>query len=134
VGCRLGLQVAADPARAVAASTAASRFAETLIAGRFPRPVVRSFREGSSMARYLAARLVPLHKDSPDEQQVWCVREGLPCRVRSQLMPHPSCIMSDHRCPRWPCVQARYPPFRLLDPAARQTVQAKFLYTVRWPT
>jgi hypothetical protein len=92
---RLGLQVAAEPVRAAAASAAAAAFAETLVTGRFPRPMMRSFREGSSMARYMAARLVPLHKD-PEEQQL-----------------------------------ARYPPFKLLDAAARQTVQAKFLYTVR---
>lgn len=92
---RLGLQVAAEPARAAAASAAAAAFAETLVTGRFPRPVMRSFREGSSMARYMAARLVPLHKDSPEEQE------------------------------------ARYPPIKLLNVAARQTVQAKFLYTVR---
>ena len=35
---------------------------------RYPSPPVLSFREGSSQARYLVARLTPAHKDFPEEQ------------------------------------------------------------------
>ena len=36
---------------------------------RFPRPVVMSFKEGESMARFLNCRLSVLHKDQPAEQE-----------------------------------------------------------------
>eukprot|EP01090_Pellita_catalonica_P003204 TRINITY_DN12846_c0_g4_i1.p1 TRINITY_DN12846_c0_g4~~TRINITY_DN12846_c0_g4_i1.p1 ORF type:complete len:589 (+),score=80.93 TRINITY_DN12846_c0_g4_i1:128-1768(+) len=36
---------------------------------RLPQPRVLSFREGSSMARCLQCRLIPSHKDSPEEQK-----------------------------------------------------------------
>ncbi|KAK3264434.1 hypothetical protein CYMTET_26828, partial [Cymbomonas tetramitiformis] len=48
---------------------AAKNYANTLAAGRHPAPVVRAFREGTSMSRYLLARLVPLHKDAIEEQE-----------------------------------------------------------------
>ena len=41
-----------------------------LARGRFPAPRVMQFREGASMARWLQARLVPTHQDSPQEQMV----------------------------------------------------------------
>jgi len=65
----VGNTLSQDTARASAALTVALDWAEDLSRNRFPKPVIRSFREGSSMARFMSARLVPLHKDSPNEQE-----------------------------------------------------------------
>eukprot|EP00741_Cyanophora_paradoxa_P003500 tig00000711_g3398.t1 len=52
-----------DPLRLELLKTAAA-----LAAQRYPTPEQHIFREGSSPARLLSARLVPSHKDSPAEQ------------------------------------------------------------------
>jgi len=44
-------------------------FVETLCQERFPYPVIRSFKEGSSMSRYLTCRLEPLHKEGTSQQE-----------------------------------------------------------------
>jgi hypothetical protein len=66
----VGHGVAAHAERLGVAKGAASRHAATLAAGRFPVPKVRTFREGSSQARYMVSRLMPLHRDAPHEQDV----------------------------------------------------------------
>ena len=64
----IGHGVAADEERLAAARGAAAGHAATVAAGRFPVPRVRMFREGSSQARYMVSRLMPLHRDAPHEQ------------------------------------------------------------------
>ena len=64
----VGHGVSADEERLAAARGAAAGHAATVAAGRFPVPRVRMFREGSSQARYMVSRLMPLHRDAPHEQ------------------------------------------------------------------
>eukprot|EP00656_Telonema_subtile_P003015 TRINITY_DN11389_c0_g1_i1.p1 TRINITY_DN11389_c0_g1~~TRINITY_DN11389_c0_g1_i1.p1 ORF type:complete len:241 (-),score=67.72 TRINITY_DN11389_c0_g1_i1:221-943(-) len=51
----------------------AHQVAQQQQAGRFPAPETLAFFEGDSLARYMTARLIPSHKDLPEEQ-----RESLP--------------------------------------------------------
>eukprot|EP01094_Clydonella_sp_ATCC50884_P010615 TRINITY_DN2034_c0_g2_i1.p1 TRINITY_DN2034_c0_g2~~TRINITY_DN2034_c0_g2_i1.p1 ORF type:complete len:888 (+),score=157.62 TRINITY_DN2034_c0_g2_i1:125-2665(+) len=43
-------------------------YARVLAEGRFPQPYVMSFKEGESMERWLRCRLIPSHKDEPEQQ------------------------------------------------------------------
>ncbi|KAK9807565.1 hypothetical protein WJX72_002839 [[Myrmecia] bisecta] len=51
------------------AEAACERCAARLSVGRFPVPEVRTALEGSGDARYIAARLIPIHRDSLPEQE-----------------------------------------------------------------
>jgi len=44
------------------------KYAVEGIKHRFPNPQILVFKESSSMARWLQCRLIPSHKDSPEEQ------------------------------------------------------------------
>ncbi|KAG0623865.1 hypothetical protein M758_3G207500 [Ceratodon purpureus] len=63
-----GLRVAADEAKNAEAQAACRTLAQELTEQRFPAPRMLSFKEASSQARYLQARLIPAHKDPPYEQ------------------------------------------------------------------
>ena len=60
----LGAALAADEAASASARVAAAAFMTTQAWGRFPVPLQRVVTEGSSGARYLLARLAPMHKDA----------------------------------------------------------------------
>jgi hypothetical protein len=64
----IGHCVAADQPKAAEARAAAAAFGEKLAKGRFPVPQIKVFNQGSSAARYMVSRLVPLHRDAPHEQ------------------------------------------------------------------
>lgn len=64
----IGYDVAGDVAKAVEARGAAVTFGKRLARGRFPVPQIKVFNQGSSAARYMVSRLVPLHRDAPHEQ------------------------------------------------------------------
>lgn len=64
----IGYGVAGDEGKAAAARSAAEAFGKKLARGRFPVPQVKVFNQGSSPARYMVSRLVPLHRDAPHEQ------------------------------------------------------------------
>jgi len=54
---------------------------------RFPKPQILQFKEGSSMARWLQCRLVPSHKDSPEEQNLCFPQlDELTAENRAKLM------------------------------------------------
>lgn len=64
----IGHGVAGDETKAAEARRAAVAFGEELARGRFPVPSVKVFNQGTSAARYMVSRLVPLHRDAPHEQ------------------------------------------------------------------
>lgn len=64
----IGYGVAGDEAKAAEARIAAEAFGKNLARGRFPVPQIKVFNQGSSPARYMVSRLVPLHRDAPHEQ------------------------------------------------------------------
>ena len=64
----IGYGVAADQTKAAEARNAAESFGKKLASGRFPVPQIKVFNQGSSPARYMVSRLVPLHRDAPLEQ------------------------------------------------------------------
>jgi len=66
--CWVGHTLAAQPELAAEVRHEAAAFGERLARGRFPVPPLRVFNEGSSAARFMVARLVPLHRDAPHEQ------------------------------------------------------------------
>eukprot|EP00027_Filamoeba_sp_ATCC50430_P003743 CAMPEP_0168553362 /NCGR_PEP_ID=MMETSP0413-20121227/7213_1 /TAXON_ID=136452 /ORGANISM="Filamoeba nolandi, Strain NC-AS-23-1" /LENGTH=589 /DNA_ID=CAMNT_0008584045 /DNA_START=297 /DNA_END=2066 /DNA_ORIENTATION=+ len=60
--------------------------AQELRKHRFPQPQILQFKENSSMARWLQCRLIPSHKDTPEEQLVAFPQlEELPQPVRTKL-------------------------------------------------
>jgi protein transport protein SEC23 len=63
-----GLDIAADEAQSAGSQAACLTLAHELTEQRFPAPRLLAFKEGSSQARYLKARLIPAHKDPPYEQ------------------------------------------------------------------
>lgn len=65
----MGSDLAADETLSAAALAACRTLVEELTEQRFPAPRVLSFKEGTSQARYLQARLIPAHKDPPYEQE-----------------------------------------------------------------
>lgn len=64
-----GDAVASSSHAVSAAKAAGSAAMSALSAGRFPVPIMRTVTENSSGARYLKARLAPLHKDAQSEQE-----------------------------------------------------------------
>lgn len=65
----MGSDLAANETLSAAALAACRTLVEELTEQRFPAPRVLSFKEGTSQARYLQARLIPAHKDPPYEQE-----------------------------------------------------------------
>jgi hypothetical protein len=59
----VGLQLAQDPATLTALQELASQRVQSLAEPRFPYPHLLTFRESTSMARWLSARLAPAHLD-----------------------------------------------------------------------
>ncbi|GBG67818.1 hypothetical protein CBR_g939 [Chara braunii] len=67
----MGLDVLADEAKSAGALAACKTLALEAVENRFPLPRIVVCKEADSKARYLLARLVPAHKDSPFEQDAW---------------------------------------------------------------
>lgn len=81
-----GLDVAVVPEAHDAALAGAQQLAAQLAAGRFPAPHVRVFKEASSMARFMSARLIPMHHDATELQdEAFPKLRALPPAVREHL-------------------------------------------------
>ncbi|XP_002968157.2 protein transport protein SEC23 [Selaginella moellendorffii] len=65
----LGHELCQDEKRNVVAFSACKEFVREITETRFPVPRMLTFKEGSSQARYLQARLIPAHDDPPYEQE-----------------------------------------------------------------
>eukprot|EP00271_Cylindrocystis_brebissonii_P009343 TRINITY_DN24108_c0_g1_i1.p1 TRINITY_DN24108_c0_g1~~TRINITY_DN24108_c0_g1_i1.p1 ORF type:complete len:952 (-),score=173.17 TRINITY_DN24108_c0_g1_i1:617-3472(-) len=65
----MGADLAADSLRFATAEAACAAIVKELALNRFPSPRILHLKEHTSAARYLMARLIPAHKDTPSEQE-----------------------------------------------------------------